>query len=223
MKHILFAVTLLSLGLSACSQDNPVQNRSLTGHAEDLEVEFTVLVENMSQNTVLSSPLSPLVWGLSRQAGLLFKEDQTASAELETLAEDGDPEALVDRPDPDALKGHLSAPIAPGGQMSFRFKAKPGMRLSFAGMLLETNDSFVGLQSESLALFDADNEPIAPAALALALWDAGTEVNQAPGQGADQAARQSAAIQASQKRVCSNMSLKFRMVSATLKQASSFA
>ena len=193
MKQTIIASIVSALVLSACSQDNPLPNTSTPLHAADVEVEFTILVENISQSTTLSSALSPLVWSLSPQAGALLKEDQTASPEFEKLAEDGAPEALADRADVDTIKGHLSGPIAPGSQMSFRFKAKPGMRLSFAGMLVETNDIFVALQSESMTLFDADNEPIAPGPLTLALWDAGTEVNQAPGQGADQAPRQALA------------------------------
>lgn len=77
-----------------------------------------------------------------------------------------------------------------GQSASFTFKAKPGVKLNFASMLGESNDLFIGPANGAVALFDANNEPVAPTDLTLAIWDAGTEVNQAPGKGADQAPRQ---------------------------------
>lgn len=193
-KTILRSLTLsmaLALSLSACNQNNPVANTPDALHSGDFEVEFTVKVENISNGSALPTPLAPVVWVVDDAEGVIFAEDRAASAGLESLAEDGSPEALAAELN-GKKNGHFEAPLAPGESSSFSFKAKPGSKLSFAGMMVESNDVFVAPSAEHIDLFSAANEPRAAGALSLALWDAGTEVNQEPGQGSDQAPRQAA-------------------------------
>lgn len=82
-------------------------------------------------------------------------------------------------------------PLLPGSAYEFAVQAKPGEVLSLATMFVQSNDLFYGPNGQGIALFDANGNPIAGEVTGqLELWDAGTEVNQAPGFGADQAPRQ---------------------------------
>ena len=92
-----------------------------------------------------------------------------------------------------------TGPIGPGGAYEFTFTAPPnvtpgsGMRLSFATMFVQSNDLFYAFEPEGLPLYDADgNAMTGDVTSAVALWDAGTEVNEAPGEGTNQAPRQDA-------------------------------
>lgn len=193
MKKKTYTLLCFSLLLSStvsCAQDNPVALAPL--HGDDESFAFTVQIENMSQNTDLATPLAPMAWAVFAEGNMLFTPGETANAAFESLAEDGDPEALIDGLTGALAKGHLTEPIAPGAQATFTFDAKPGSVLSFASMLVETNDVVLAPENAHLDLFDARNEPFS-GTVTLKLFDAGTEVNQTPGAGADQAPRQSAA------------------------------
>ena len=65
--------------------------------------------------------------------------------------------------------------------------------LSFAAMLVQSNDLFLAPIESGIALFDGDGKPIAAQNVTgkLLLWDAGTEANEEPGEGPNQASRQS--------------------------------
>lgn len=82
-------------------------------------------------------------------------------------------------------------PLAPGQAYSFAFSAPPGARLSFATMFVQSNDLFYAPAPQGLALYDENGPPrSADLTAEIMLWDAGTEVNQEPGSGTDQAPRQ---------------------------------
>ena len=82
--------------------------------------------------------------------------------------------------------------MGPGASYAFSFNAGKGAKLSLATMLVQTNDLFYGFGDEGYALYDANGDAVVgDVSSALMLWDAGTEVNQMPGTGADQAPRQS--------------------------------
>ena len=83
-------------------------------------------------------------------------------------------------------------PIGPGGAYEFTFFAAPGMRLSFANMFVPSNDFFYAPDGTGIALFDDMGMPVSGDVTSqVMLWDAGSEVNQEPGVGADQVQRQS--------------------------------
>src|SRR5205823_12964939 len=74
----------------------------------------------------------------------------------------------------------------------FTVTATPGDRLHFAVMFVKSNDLFYAPREGGIALFNGKGRPIAGDRTAdLVLWDAGTEVNEAPGAGPNQATRQS--------------------------------
>lgn len=82
-----------------------------------------------------------------------------------------------------------AGPLLPGGVYEFTFDAVAGDRLSFATMFVQSNDWFYAPAPEGVALFDDAGNPIS-GDIAVSLWDAGTEVNEEAGVGANQAPRQ---------------------------------
>ncbi|MGF1595526.1 MAG: spondin domain-containing protein [Acidimicrobiales bacterium] len=83
-------------------------------------------------------------------------------------------------------------PALPGDAYEFSFHASPGQRLSFATMFVQTNDWFFAPNPDGVELFDGDGTPISGDITDQVLtFDAGTEIDQPVGTGADQAPRQS--------------------------------
>jgi hypothetical protein len=160
---------------------------------------FTVKITNVSQNDTLKvpgaaavkAPVAPGVFLVDRAASA-FELGKPASAELQLLAEDGNFEPLQKALQ--AKFGDHAGMFAPG--LEFTVTAKPGDRLSFAAMFVQSNDKFYAPQNGAIALFDAQGNPISGDLTAsVRLFDAGTEVDQQPGAGLDQAPRQKAANQ----------------------------
>ena len=121
-------------------------------------------------------------------------------AGLEALAEDGNPAELAANlprnsgvfTTPVGADG--PGPLTPGNAYEFTFVARPGDRLSFATMYVQSNDLFLAPGDTGIALFTDDRQPISGDITdQIGLWDAGTEVNEQPGVGANQAPRQAAA------------------------------
>ncbi|MEZ5357241.1 MAG: spondin domain-containing protein [Candidatus Zixiibacteriota bacterium] len=70
--------------------------------------------------------------------------------------------------------------------------ASPGDHLSFTSMFGQSNDLFYAPGAVGIPLFKWGRRPISgDVTKFVRLWDAGTEVNQEPGLGPDQAPRQS--------------------------------
>ncbi len=145
--------------------------------------------------------VAPGLYVLAGGGTPLFQLGAPAPEGLEALAEDGDPEplraavaaagtadeaAVFDMPD----GTYESAAIQPGERFSFEVTARPGQRLFLAGMYVQSNDLFVATPPEGIALFDGDAPMTGDRSDALDLYDAGTEVNEEPGCGSDQAPRQ---------------------------------
>jgi hypothetical protein len=86
-----------------------------------------------------------------------------------------------------------AGPITPGKAYEFTVAASPGQRLTLAFMFGQSNDLFYAPGPNAIALFDAKGQPrTADVTRQLQLWDTGTEVNEAPGLGHNQAPRQPA-------------------------------
>jgi hypothetical protein len=149
-------------------------------------------------------PLSPGAFAVHTEPGVLFTPDEPASEGLEQIAEDGMPGTLVESLDGmemsvtagafDTPAGTSAAgPLTPGDAYEFELTAAPSARLSFVTMFIESNDLFYAPGPEGISLF-ADGEPIdGDVTEQVMLWDAGTEVNEEPGAGPNQAPRQSGA------------------------------
>ena len=84
--------------------------------------------------------------------------------------------------------------IPPGGIVSFSFHAGKGHSLKFSSMIAQTNDIFIGPSDLGLKLYDVNGvAKTGDVTNEMILWDAGTEVNEMPGSGPNQAPRQSSA------------------------------
>jgi hypothetical protein len=91
------------------------------------------------------------------------------------------------------LGGDAPAPIGPGGAYEFSLTAGRGMRLSLITMFGQSNDWFYAPDKEGIDLFENGKPISGDITSKLVLWDAGTEADQEPGIGPDQAPRQKAA------------------------------
>ena len=180
-------------------------------NADDGTRSFLVRIENVSTEEALSPsdgssgavPLSPGVWAVHADSGPFFTNGAADRGDgLEAIAEDGAAgelaTALDDQPGI-ATSAAFDTPvgaeeagaIGPGGAYEFTVTATPGSNLSFVTMFVPSNDLFFAPGEAGIALFDADGNPISGDVTdQINLWDAGTEVNQEPGVGADQVQRQ---------------------------------
>lgn len=163
--------------------------------------QYTVTLTNTAPDSgTLLSPFSPGVYALHNDTIGLFAEGEEASADLELLAEDGDPSTW------EATLGGLAAVAATGtfgsgpvmGGDSVSFDVTPTAEapiLSFATMVIATNDAFFALPPSGIRLLDDADAPRsaedvqAEIRSRLAIWDAGTEIDQIPGAGPDQPQR----------------------------------
>jgi hypothetical protein len=174
------------------------------------EAKFKVRIENISNADGLATSdgakypfaLSPGLFVVTNRKMDFFKAGRRANDGLEAQAEDGNPEILskllltkvgsarmgiFNQP----AGADAPGPILPGGAYEFSFTAAEGMKLNLIAMYGQSNDLFYAPE-QALDLF-VNGEPLSGDITdKLILWDAGTEVNQAPGVGADQAPRQKA-------------------------------
>ena len=162
---------------------------------------FKVAIENVTSEEA-PYHLAPGVFVLHSDGEPLFTEGEADRGEgLEPLAEDGNPGPLsqaigaivFNTPEGSDMPG----PLGPGGGMGpgnsyvFEFEAGEGSYLSFATMLVQSNDLFFAPDATGIAVFE-DGHPIkGDITDRIMLWDAGTEVNQEPGTGPDQPMNQS--------------------------------
>ena len=83
-------------------------------------------------------------------------------------------------------------PALPGDAYQWTFDGGPGDRLSFATMLVQSNDWFFAPDELGIPLYDANGQATSgDVTRYVKLWDAGTEGDETPGQGSHQAPRQS--------------------------------
>jgi hypothetical protein len=173
---------------------------------------FKVRIENISpaegvdglNGQKYSFALSPGLFYVNHKRSYFFDEGKRADAALESQAEDGSPEAFSKKlltkvgslyvgvfNTPSGA--NMPGPILPGGVYEFTFTASEGMRFNLISMYGQSNDLFYSPRA-ALDLFDANGVPLSgDITEKLLLWDAGTEKNQAPGFGDEQAPRQKTA------------------------------
>ena len=166
---------------------------------------FHVRIENVVGGNTFATPFAPGLWAVQKKnsAPIFINGEPDFGEGLEALAEDGNPGELYA-----SLNHHPKvrsrgifntpvgaegpAPIFPGDAYEFVVIAKPNDHLNFATMFIQSNDLFVGPSQQGIPLFDkAGNPKSGDVTKYLDLWDAGTEVNEEPGVGPNQAPRQS--------------------------------
>lgn len=202
IKQRIFAAFAVAAALMLGAQQIVLAN------GKKKEARFTVRIENVSPAGGLKTvgeakypfALSPGLYVVTNKKMDFFKAGKKAGAGLEAQAEDGDPGRLskslltkvgslymgvFNTP----VGADAPGPLLPGGSYEFSFTATEGMKLNLIAMFGQSNDLFYSPVS-AVELFK-NGEPVsADITDLLMLWDAGTEVNQAPGVGDQQAPRQ---------------------------------
>ncbi len=120
------------------------------------------------------------------------QESALSATGLERLAEDGNVrpmQAYLER-HPDVVESGIiyktlgserGAELWPGDVYEFHISADPGDKLSFATMLMQSNDVIYGPRDGRLELFSDSGRPISgDVSGEFAVFDAGTEVNEDP-------------------------------------------
>ena len=217
MKQLRIFTVILALIVVVAGAHSVAQSGS-SDHGKAKETKFKVRVENISnaEGQMASDgsrwpfAVSPGVFAVSRKKVQLFTVGKPAGMSgLEAQAEDGNPAMLQKSLEDES--NHMSkslslvngifntpvgaekpGPILPGGSYEFTFNAMPGMKLQLIMMFGQSNDLFYAPEA-GINLFNSKGQPVSGDITSmLILWDAGTEVNQEPGVGADQAPRQKA-------------------------------
>lgn len=164
------------------------------------------LLTYLTSNSGLVSPFAPGIYVIHTNDNPVFTDGQADRGEgLEALAEDGNPatlsQMLMGKADI-SMVGAFDTPVGSSGagvifpkqSYSFTFEAAEGQMLSFAAMLVQSNDLFIGTGTMGIKLFETNGNAVTGDITSmLYLWDAGTEVNEEPGIGHNQAPRQSGA------------------------------
>ena len=137
---------------------------------------YDISVSNLTN----AQPLSPIAVIAHRTGYSAFSIGAAATTELEEMAEGGDNSSLLAAADGDAavistMTG--AAPIGPAGSETITLTLldsdRPGLRISVAGMLVNTNDAFTALDGmlvEMLAVGDIRT-------IDAVAYDAGTEAD----------------------------------------------
>ncbi len=160
---------VLSILVAGCGSENA---QEIIGKPKAYEFQITVT------NLTAGQPLSPAALILHDPGWHLFSTGVTASEGLEYIAEAGDNQPLMRllRHNVRVRKTDIgAAPILPGGSESFviRVRDRGQLFLSYAAMLVNTNDGFAGLDALKLS----DMAKGAHIEHQLMSYDSGTEAN----------------------------------------------
>jgi len=156
------ALTATMFVLHACADGSPIP------------VRYGVTLTNLTND----QPLSPMAAVLHRSGYSGWTAGMPASAGLEVLAEGGDNGVFLNEADASnkvIATASTAGAIAPGssGTVTLSAFGPGGLRLTLAGMLVNTNDAFAGVTGVSLAAL----APGQTLAMNLHAYDAGTEAN----------------------------------------------
>lgn len=163
----------------------------------------STLGELLASSSGLFTPISPGAFAVhSGDVMPIFMEGEPAPDNgLEEIAEDGKPGVMneyLSTAEGVSMHGIIGpdplGPVPPGHSISFSFYADGGSYLNFVTMFIQSNDYFYAFDDMGLALFDDTGNPMTGEVTEyVSIWDAGTEVDQFPGAGPDQAPRQGGA------------------------------
>jgi hypothetical protein len=141
------------------------RGEGLEGLAEDGSA--TSLAGALAARTGLTGPIAPGAFAIHRSPSVLFRAGMTDSGMgLEALAEDGDPSGLAGAlasVSGVSVAGAFNTPVSaagpapafPGEAYTFTFTADIGDRLSFATMLVQSNDLFFAPAEADLSRYRA--------------------------------------------------------------------
>jgi hypothetical protein len=188
-KHFYGGVSVLTLAMA--------MGAGVGQPAAAAEMAFTVTVEQLTTDETLTlpdgsatmAPISPGIAVVYTGANPLLTIGQPASEGLQKIAEAGQPEDAIAAM---TKTEGVSQVVMFQRTDSFTIQAKAGEMLTFATMFGQSNDCFFAPKGGAVALVDQSGKPMMMGdhAVDVVLYDAGSEVNQVPGVGADQGPRQ---------------------------------
>ncbi|MEQ9440885.1 MAG: spondin domain-containing protein [Cyclobacteriaceae bacterium] len=190
-------LSLLLFGTFGCKE---VLKEILDEHRPDAEpTTFMVKIENVSVPGTVDTdradgvvPLSPGVYATYKHpagAKAVFEEGKPADEGTELIAEDGMPAVKAEQLENEpkiGMSGVIEGPggpILPGEYVMIEVEATPGYYFQFETMFVQSNDWFYGFSGKGLPLFDGDEPMYGDVTEYVALYDAGTEEDTAPGTG----------------------------------------
>ena len=190
--RIVAGALALSLVAAACGDDDDPTTTAPADGAEE------VVDDEMSDDEMADDEMSDDEMSDDEMADDEMSDDEMSDDEMAdshtfrvTLTNTSDSFAIAaSGAEAIPVGGTEPGPAAPGSGYEFTV-AQSAARLSFATMFVQTNDWFWSPGPEGLALLNEDGTPVSGDVTdQVTLWDAGTEVDQTPGEGADQAPRQ---------------------------------
>jgi hypothetical protein len=173
MKWTVIPLLVLALATGILSaQEDTEEPLGVENVAEHLVPVYRITITNITRGQLFA----PVLVATHRPGVHVFKLGDPASAELETLAETGDPRLLAEwlRANPDVKAvSSTGGVLEPGESVSVRVRtARHGFhRISLVSKLLPTNDGFLALNGARGPLRLRGKRFVSPA------YDAGTEVN----------------------------------------------
>jgi len=169
---------------------------------------FTVTLENISSKKgeagsngfLYPFGIAPVYWQVGKNVIAALQPGQPAGANLQWLAETGDPSKMAEfysKTLDDKHSGKVSSskngitggPIFSGDSFEFKIEAEDGDKLTLLSMYAQSNDLFYS-SVQGINLFENGKPVSGDVTKYFQLLDAGTEINQEPGKGSNQAARQ---------------------------------
>ncbi len=161
-----------------------------------LETTFRVTIENLSTSTTLGGshscsqtgviPFAPGVWAVHNNNYPMFQNGRPDfNKGLEELAEDGNNAPLAETiaAESGIISSNGFGGTGDGKVMRFYVSAVPGEKLSFATMFVPSNDLFYAPSDLGIDLFPGGTPLNGNITDQIELWDAGTERNEALGEG----------------------------------------
>lgn len=168
MFKVITSVLLLMTTASAYEDADREIDRELGRFHSNLQIKITVT------NIAYAQPMSPFFY-MSHSGSLetpLFALGEESSSQLRNLAENGNNTGLLDlyQGDPNVLSiGSLNGTLPPGQSANFTVEINRNFPyISFATMAVNTNDCFVGINSQFLYRSQTISVPG---------YDSGTEEN----------------------------------------------
>jgi len=159
IKNSLLAVSA-SLALIGCGGDGDRVNNTIPA-------QFEVTLTNLTN----FQPISPVGISLHEAGQKFFTIGESASLDLEKLAEGGDNSGLLAQ---GRTSVSSSGPVLPGTSETLVIRKEFGIfELSVFGMLVNTNDAFTGLNSVSIEGMEVGDIKT----MTTNAYDAGTEAN----------------------------------------------
>ncbi len=169
-----------------------------------LPTQFTVVIENVSTPQTVATdrangtvPLSPPTYAVFTGDDPMFTPGEKANLGTARIAEDGFPTEMLSILASAGNVNFSAAAESPGGpdngpalfageSVTFSISAVPGNKFQFETMFVQSNDWFYAFTGGGLELFNGNTPISGDQTSRLAVYDAGTEQDTAPGTGPDQ-------------------------------------